>query len=317
MLLALLPALGRAEEESLENLEIAHSTAMAAAQAEADKRMFLLKVGYEGALQKLAAELAESGDLDGALAVRRERTSFGDTPLSMGEMKALTPKIAMLRKKYDGALIANAKVASQEREALLKKFADMLLSLQRALATAGNGEASAAAGNAHQEALKELRDVSTGIQLPGGYDLFYTFDVEVEVGEPQHDLSPSDTIGTSEKSGWVESGFRGGAYGIQGGEKRIVLDPKLPFSGDAMTISAWVKLDKYGFYSRFWSQFEFGAKRGFVCVFHKGRPFLEVLGQAGQEPAVPCPREQGTADRSVAPGNLHLRLVQVRHLCRW
>ncbi|MGI9243002.1 MAG: hypothetical protein ACR2RV_19550, partial [Verrucomicrobiales bacterium] len=259
-----------AEADALADLKEAHAAASASIQVTRDEALFRLKVGYEGALKRLGSKLAKQGDTSGALAVRDERTSFEDRPLGEDEMGELLPEIAVLRKKFDAALIAQRERTKNSQVELGEKYIRRLRDLERELAGAGETEAAAAAGEAHALALEELEEMSGIFRLPPGCDLFYSFDKKPRARESAEDLVPPQMESSSKVSGWTEAGRHAGGYELTKGDRNLLLKPEAPFPEDALTISAWVKLRGYGDYLRLWDQFDHAAKIGYACLFNEG-----------------------------------------------
>ena len=277
------------ETGSFEELKKAHAEAMGSIKAKCDEQLFRLKVGYEGALKKLRTEAGERGDLNAALAVREEQESFGSEPLSRAEMEALRPEIAALRKKYDAALVANSERTSDAQKKLVEGYAAKLVSLQRELTKAGRLDAASAVAEAHAAACGQL---SVSVEPPAGYDLFLSFDTRPKDGGSPEDLSPSEINIVSEVEGWVASGHRAGGYQIARGGQRLVVDTKTPFPLEAMTIAAWVRLDKYGHYSRLWHQYYHDGKKGYACCIDQGRPVFVYWDEDSKERKCQAPKAE-------------------------
>ena len=116
------------EPESLVSVRISY-------KEEIKKATARIRAGYQGALEKLIKELGAKGDIDGALAVKREYESqlpgITDTKaIAAADSNNAPEELASLRSKYDAGMRAIV-------DPITFKYRDYLLELKKNLGGAG------------------------------------------------------------------------------------------------------------------------------------------------------------------------------------
>jgi hypothetical protein len=151
-----LPAQVPAELETATN---SRAKALATAGAQHKDRLFALQKTYIADLDRQQALLQAKGDLEGVLAIKKEREQL-ERPLTAEEMRSLPEALRAGRSRYDQGL---AKSSAQERAAVAaedRTYIATLQALQARLTRAGNIEAAVKVRDALQSVVGGKKDAT-------------------------------------------------------------------------------------------------------------------------------------------------------------
>lgn len=167
--LLLLSAVGASAQKrdasppQLRRLNAEHAESLGAVARQRNERLRLSRNWYATALDQLLRKATSEGNLDQALALKTERESFHETPLTAEQRKALPASLAPVREKFDAELSKAATDATQQEIPLLKRYVAALTDLQTQITKTGNLDAALTVKEAKSGAEERLAALEAGV----------------------------------------------------------------------------------------------------------------------------------------------------------